>query len=167
MRASPKPGIGVSPWAVAHPGNPRCFASKAYRFQDAEQEKEIFTSELLPDFDTAMPRQICRPLHLPRRPSALQRGQRLLATRTPLPPQCRPAGALLAPNDAAAPAPSWHRRALREGVVVSLLTTLLTSAVLAAPELFQQSPLTSLRQLSTPALAQGQLFRPWFLSDCP
>ncbi|MFM7641571.1 MAG: hypothetical protein ACKO45_08475 [Cyanobium sp.] len=114
-----------------------------------------------------MPSQISRPHHLPRRPSALQRGQRLLATRAALPPQCRPAGALLAPNDAVPPATSWHRRALREGVVVSLLTTLFTSAVLAAPELFQQSPLTSLRQLSTPALAQGQLFRPWLLLDCP
>lgn len=90
-----------------------------------------------------------------------------MATRAPLPPLCRPAGALLAPHDAGPLATSWQRRVLREGVVVSLLTTLFTSAVLAAPELFQQSPLTSLRQLTTPALTQGQHPRPWFLLDCP
>ncbi len=61
----------------------------------------------------------------------------------------------------------WSRRALREGVVVSLLTSLLTSAVLAAPEAFRQSPAVTWRHLITPAVALGQPAEGGTLLDCP
>lgn len=56
---------------------------------------------------------------------------------------------------------------MREGLVATLLTTLLTSAVLAAPEVFRQSPATSWRQVITPTLANGQLPNPGLMGDCP
>ncbi len=61
----------------------------------------------------------------------------------------------------------WRRRALREGVVVSLLTSLLTSAVLAAPEAFQQAPAVTWRQLLTPAVVADQPAEGGTLLDCP
>ncbi|MEB3318885.1 MAG: hypothetical protein VKO39_12195 [Cyanobacteriota bacterium] len=61
----------------------------------------------------------------------------------------------------------WQRRALREGVLVTLLTSLLTSAVLASPELFRQSPAVSWNQRSSLGLAVGDLPARGPLLDCP
>ncbi|MBM5817073.1 MAG: hypothetical protein FJ083_11005 [Cyanobacteria bacterium K_Offshore_surface_m2_239] len=60
----------------------------------------------------------------------------------------------------------WRRRALREGVVVSLLTSLLTSAVLAAPEVFQQSPAVSWGQFTTSTAVLDQSTKGGVLLDC-
>lgn len=66
------------------------------------------------------------------------------------------------------PLNTWRLQAVREGVLVSLMATLLTSAVLAAPEAFRQSPATTFRQLSTPSLATQQTGSPGgLLLDCP
>ena len=62
---------------------------------------------------------------------------------------------------------SWRRRALREGVMVTLLTSLLTAAVLAAPEVFRQSPAVSWRQFITPAQVLDQPADGGVLLDCP
>ncbi|MFM9088523.1 MAG: hypothetical protein ACKOPT_10340 [Cyanobium sp.] len=52
-------------------------------------------------------------------------------------------------------------------MLVTLLTTLLTAAVLAAPDAFSQSPTFTWRQLIAPALATGQWPGPGSLVDCP
>jgi hypothetical protein len=52
-------------------------------------------------------------------------------------------------------------------VVVTLLTSLLTSAVLASPELFRQSPAVSWSQRTTPGLAVGERPAGGLLLDCP
>ena len=51
--------------------------------------------------------------------------------------------------------------------MAALLTSLLTSAVLASPDTFRQSPSDTWRQLITPVLATGQGPRPDGLADCP
>ncbi|MFM7237765.1 MAG: hypothetical protein ACKOYK_13575 [Cyanobium sp.] len=104
--------------------------------------------------------------HLPRRsrrPAALahpqqpEPSQALSAERIP-PPTC--------PERTPQPR-SWPSQAWREGVLVTLLTTLLTAAVLAAPDAFSQSPTFTWRQLIAPALATGQWPGPGSLVDCP
>jgi hypothetical protein len=104
--------------------------------------------------------------HLPRRsrrPAALAHPQQpvpaqaLFAERIP-PPTCTER----------TPQPrSWQLQAWREGVLVTLLTTLVTAAVLAAPDAFSQSPTLTWRQLIAPALATGQWPGPGSLVDCP
>jgi hypothetical protein len=61
----------------------------------------------------------------------------------------------------------WRRRALREAVMVTLFTSLLTSAVLAAPEMFRQSPAVSWRQVSSGSLVVGSQPNRSVLVDCP
>ncbi|MEB3334204.1 MAG: hypothetical protein VKP70_04395 [Cyanobacteriota bacterium] len=80
---------------------------------------------------------------------------------------CRQAMGATALVEAAAPLPRWQRRALGEGLLTALVTTLLTSSVLAAPEAFRQSPQLTWRQFTTPALALGELPGRSVLLDCP
>jgi hypothetical protein len=61
----------------------------------------------------------------------------------------------------------WRRWALRDGMVVALLTGFLTSAVLAAPDAFRQSPVLTWRQLASPALVMDQAPGDGVLVDCP
>lgn len=117
-----------------------------------------------------MPIRIRTSLHRPKRyPSvegSLPRPLRAL-TGVPLPPPCK-AGELFSPEEnSSSPPRHWRRQALREGLLATLLTTFLTSAVLASPESFRQSPATTWRQLSLPALANGQqpFLGAW--TDCP
>lgn len=74
---------------------------------------------------------------------------------------------------AARPFPSLHqpldrrRRALMEGLAAGVLTVLLTGVAIAAPEVLQQSPLTTLHDLAgrlVPSLAPSA---PSPLIDCP
>lgn len=51
--------------------------------------------------------------------------------------------------------------------MATLLTSLLTSSVLAAPETFRQSPIVSWRQFTTAGLAVGPLPGRSVLVDCP
>jgi hypothetical protein len=118
-----------------------------------------------------MATKLSRPLHIPR---VLRPG--VLGMRAPRAPRARMGSGLAlprqcqaAPDQGARPerANRWPVRALREGVVVTLLTSLLTSAVLAAPEVFRQSPAVSWRQVTTPALAEGPVPGRGVLLDCP
>lgn len=74
-----------------------------------------------------------------------------------------------APNLKAEPGEvrNWRRGAWREVFLVTLCTSLLTSAVLAAPGTFRQSPAVSWRQFTTPALAVGSHPLRGVLLDCP
>jgi hypothetical protein len=74
---------------------------------------------------------------------------------------------LQAREDASGRRIGWGRRALREAVVAAVFTTMLTSAVLAAPEMFRQSPAVSWRAFTTPRLAAGPLPGGDVLLDCP
>lgn len=119
-----------------------------------------------------MTSKVFRPLHLPRRSKALalglhpRRAGRSLACGHLLPPCEKELGSFLSADGRLGSHP-WLTKALREGLVATLLTTLLTSAVLAAPEVFRQSPSTTWRQWNTPALATGQLPHPGLMLDCP
>ncbi|MFN9548082.1 MAG: hypothetical protein ACK6AD_13640 [Cyanobacteriota bacterium] len=119
----------------------------------------------------AMPTKLSRPLHIPRLPRSDALG--LLSWRA----GTRPGTALVLPghppqgrsddSSGAELSSGWRRRAVREGLVATLVTSLLTSAVLAAPEMFRQSPAVSWRQFTTPALALGQRPDRGVLLDCP
>ncbi len=116
-----------------------------------------------------MATKLSRALHLPRfsRPGALglrsPRAGRALGRSFP--------GAAGHPlSDRGRPAPAvrgWGRRALREGVLVTLLTSLMTSAVLAAPQVFRQSPDVSWRQFTAPVALPDQTPAGGVLLDCP
>ena len=94
-------------------------------------------------------------------------GRRCL-TGGPQPPFGPPPHQILEHGHDQTPLNTWRLQAVREGVLVSLIATLLTSAVLAAPEAFRQSPATTFRQLSTPSLATQQTGSPGgLLLDCP
>jgi len=115
-----------------------------------------------------MATKLSRPLHCPRFPRSAVRGGRAqrfrLGAPVALPLPCHGV-----PENGVRPegASGWQRRALREGVVVTLLTSLLTSAVLASPELFRQSPAVSWSQRTTPGLAVGERPAGGLLLDCP
>lgn len=117
-----------------------------------------------------MSTKLSRPLHIPRIPRAGVLGwgaQRFRAGAAGA--HGRPCSLASPPASAPGTEPvgRWQRQALREGVVATLLTSLLTSAVLAAPELFRQSPAASWRQFTTPALTLGALPVQSVLVDCP
>lgn len=61
----------------------------------------------------------------------------------------------------------WRRQALREAVLAAFVTTLLTSAVQAAPQLFTQSPVQSLQALKALPLPGIAGNRMPLLDDCP
>lgn len=84
-----------------------------------------------------------------------------------LPPRCRGPIAPVGAGDGLPLRQPWTQQAVREGLWVGLLTTLLTSSVLAAPEVFRQSPATTLAQLTTPGLVNVQPSSPGMLLDCP
>lgn len=118
-----------------------------------------------------MTSKVSRPLHLPRRSKALAlrlhpRAGRSLSCGYLLPLSEKELGSFVSADGRLGSHP-WLTKALREGLVATLLTTLLTSAVLAAPEVFRQSPSTTWRQWNTPALATGQLPHPGLMLDCP
>jgi hypothetical protein len=118
-----------------------------------------------------MTSKVSRPLHLPRRSKAHAlrlhpRAGRSLACGYLLPLSEKELGSFVSADGRLGRHP-WLTKALREGLVATLLTTLLTSAVLAAPEVFRQSPSTTWRQWNTPALATGQLPHPGLMLDCP
>jgi hypothetical protein len=117
----------------------------------------------------AMASTLTRAPHLPRlsRPGVLDsrpaRSRRALGH--PFPGlSAHPVIALALPAPAAF---GWRRRALREGVIVTLLTSLMTSAVLAAPEAFRQSPAVSWRQFTAPTVTLDQSASGAMLLDCP
>lgn len=119
-----------------------------------------------------MPSKLSQPLHIPRLPRPAALGLRSLPSRLasgkvevslPCHRSPRAYGASAEPELVN----GWQRRAVREGLVATLLTSLLTSAVLASPEAFRQSPTVTWRQLTTPALALGQLPDRSVLLDCP
>ena len=118
-----------------------------------------------------MPSKLSRPLHIPRRPRSAGLGLRSFPSRmgfgmaVSLP--CHRAESTSGTGVEPELASRWQRRAVREGLVATLLTSLLTSAVLASPESFRQSPSVTWRQLTTPALALGQLPDRGVLLDCP
>ncbi len=118
-----------------------------------------------------MTSKVSRPLHLPRRPRALALGLRPRRFRSfagaPLPPPCETELGFGFHGEGGQDSHPWLKQALREGLVVTLLTTLLTSAVLAAPQVFRQSPATTWHQWILPTLATGQLPNPGLLLDCP
>jgi hypothetical protein len=120
-----------------------------------------------------MPAQLSRPFHIPRLPrkgvaGLLHRGQASPTARGGLVGRCRKAlGALALEETTAARKLAWQRRALGEGVLATLVTTLLTSSVLAAPDVFRQSPGVTWRQVTTPALVAGDLPGRNVLLDCP
>lgn len=114
-----------------------------------------------------MPKPVFRPLHLPRQPKVRPPMRRMALVAGALPPPCRRAQGCLAQSDGLPWMRPWRRQAVREGVLVTLVTTLLTSSVLAAPEVFRQSPLTTLGQLTTSGLAVGQSSSGPLWLDCP
>lgn len=59
----------------------------------------------------------------------------------------------------------WQRQAVREALLVALVTTWLTSAVQVAPQLFTQSPVQSLQDMKA-LLLPGGAGQP-LLQDCP
>ena len=61
----------------------------------------------------------------------------------------------------------WGRPALREAVLAALVTTLLTSAVQAAPQLFSQSPAASFQQIKSLVLLGPDNAAQPRLLDCP
>lgn len=120
-----------------------------------------------------MPSKLSRPLHLPGLPRPTLQGTRShrsgRTTRVPhhpssLTPQDLPSQIVAGPGQWVR---GWQRRALRESLAATLLTSLLTSSVLAAPELFRQSPAVSWRQFTTPALTVDQQPVAGVLVDCP
>lgn len=119
----------------------------------------------------AVPSKLSHQLHIPRLPRPARLGLRSLPTRmgfgsaVSLP--CHRAQSADGNGVAPALVNGWQRRAVREGLVATLLTSLLTSAVLASPESFRQSPAVTWRQFTTPALALGQLPDRGVLLDCP
>lgn len=118
-----------------------------------------------------MTSKVSPPLHLPRRSKALAlrlhaRAGRSLAGE-PLAFPCEKELGSCVSGDGGVDSHSWVTRALSEGLVATLLTTLLTSAVLVAPEVFRQSPATTWRQWITPTLVTGQLPHPRLMLDCP
>ncbi|MFM1799067.1 MAG: hypothetical protein RLZZ117_1345 [Cyanobacteriota bacterium] len=116
-----------------------------------------------------MATKLTRAPHLPRFPRP-----GVLVLRSP---RSRRTGVAAFPGPSLHPAPtpaqpapgswSWRRQALREGVLATLLTSLLTSAVWAAPEVFRQSPAVSWRQFASPALILDQPAEGGVLLDCP
>lgn len=116
-----------------------------------------------------MATKLTRALHLPRLPRAGVLGVRSpRASRTVGAPFPGPVAHASSPLGLAAPAVrGWGRRALWEGLVASLLTSLLTSAVLAAPEAFRQSPVVTWRHVTTSAVALDQGAEGGVLVDCP
>jgi hypothetical protein len=119
--------------------------------------------------------KLTRPFHIPRlpRPDALgvlpRHQARPAGSRglVGLGSRCRLAIGSVGLEKGARPVPGWPGRAVGEGLLAALVTTLLTSSVLAAPEAFRQSPLVTWRQLTTPALAAGELPGHSVLLDCP
>ncbi|MEB3259077.1 MAG: hypothetical protein VKP63_00440 [Cyanobacteriota bacterium] len=115
-----------------------------------------------------MATKLSRALHIPRLSHPGVVGLRTLRPRrtavAPVPgPWPHAASALDLPATAFR---GWRRRALREGVVVSLLTSLLTSAVLAAPEVFQRSPAVSWGRFTTSPAVLDQSAKGVVLLDC-
>lgn len=123
-----------------------------------------------PHCAAAVSTKLTRPLHIPRLPRTGVLGVGAHRFKVGAAgARGWPCSLAFAPSGAPGPEPTrrWQRLALREGVVVTLLTSLLTSAVLASPELFRQSPAVSWRQLTTPALALGPLPGKSVLVECP
>jgi hypothetical protein len=118
--------------------------------------------------DVAMASKLSRSLHLPRRSKTAALGwapHRLGRWTGPaLPPPCQE---MTGAKEAAGKAGRWQRRAVREALLSALYTGLLTSAVLASPEMFRQSPVATWRQLTIPALAAANLPAKGVLLDCP
>jgi hypothetical protein len=63
--------------------------------------------------------------------------------------------------------PSRRRRLLREALLASVATVLLTGVALAAPQVLRQSPITTIRQLAAPILPGLAPADPAAFSDCP
>lgn len=122
-----------------------------------------------------MANQVSSPPHLPRvllpsprlkrQPDTVQRAWTLVGGA--MPPRCRRTKELAGSGDGLPPRASWRQQAVQEALLAGLLTTLLTSSVLAAPEVFRQSPATTLDQLTTSGLITGQPSSPGLLLDCP
>jgi hypothetical protein len=104
--------------------------------------------------------------HKPRRAQSIAPNLGSGICRLPRPPFPACDGPLRNPAEPA-PRSYWQRQALREALLAGLVTTLLTSAVQAAPQLFTQSPALSVQQIKAMLLpgfddsAQPRLF------DCP
>ena len=118
-----------------------------------------------------MSSKVSHPQHRPQRSKALASTHHAWASRPlaggALPPPCQKKLGSCDRGDGGQDSHPWQARALREGLVATLLTTLLTSTVLAAPEVFRQSPATTWRLWITPTLATGQLPNPGLMLDCP